>query len=217
MSRQQSTMAPMALTKILREKKYTHSPRSGRRRWISAAKVGLAASLLQSCAVPCLCSGNYGKVTSSSAGFISAGGGHLHPAPVPAPECSASLSARRWFPQGKNGSALSRSLVRPRQEHVTTASSGRRDHDDVTPSTSSGPGADISVEPRPTEGGEAAVGSEDCVGCGESSDSEVESLVDLVNLLHNSDNPLWELVRFEVSDASERGRGRIPPYMCRPK
>lgn len=45
------------------------------------------------------------------------------------------------------------------------------------------------------------VGGEDCLGGGGSNDSQVNSLVDLVKLLHSSDNPLWDLVRFEVRES----------------
>lgn len=51
------------------------------------------------------------------------------------------------------------------------------------------------------------VGGEDDFDGGRSNDSEVESLVDLVKLLHNSDNPLWELVRFEVREREKGGGG----------
>lgn len=44
-------------------------------------------------------------------------------------------------------------------------------------------------------------------GRGGSNGVEVDSLVDLVKLLHNSDNPLWELVRFEVIDVMRREEG----------
>eukprot|EP00903_Cladosiphon_okamuranus_P017091 g15748.t2 len=63
---------------------------------------------------------------------------------------------------------------------------------------------DVSVEPRPATGGGEVVGGEDGRGGGRSSDSEVKSLVDLVKLLHNSENPLWELLRFEGREASKQ-------------
>lgn len=161
------------------------------------AKVGLAASLLQS-PVPCLCGRSYanGKPTSRP-GFIAAGAGGLHPIPAAAASASASASAsapaRQWASKPRVDST--------RQKHATTTtrSSTRSDHDDIAPpAATSDPGVDVSAEPRPTVDGGAVVGGEAGLGGGGSLDSEVGSLVDLVKLLHTSDNPLWELVRFEV-------------------
>ena len=111
------------------------------------AKVGLAASLLQSQsrAVPNLGRGNDRNSKVTRAGFIAAGGlGGMYPTSAPASAEAPGL--RRRFPRG-------------------TAVDG--------------------------------------LGGGASNDDlQVESLVDLVNLLRNSDNPLWELVRFEVREAT---------------
>ncbi|CAM9294340.1 unnamed protein product [Ectocarpus fasciculatus] len=120
---------------------------------------------------------------------------------------SASASPWRWYLRGGQGVWSWRSSE---QRHIIA--NARKDHDnDVgeagtsNAATSSTAGSiDIKAEPR-WSGGTAVEGrGGGSGGSGKRQDPGVHSLVDLVKLLQVSENPLWELVRFEGREASKQ-------------
>lgn len=168
-----------------------------RKQWLVTVKVGLAVFII-GYAVPCVCISSCvsrggrsnsncdvpNRINSSRTGFVSPSTGGVRSAAASAR--SASASTHRWLPQG--GKSLAGKVERggPWQKHVLVRYGMSRDHDDDG----------FAAAPRTSDAGAVPEGK----GGGESSDPEVKSLVDLVNLLHGSDNPLWELVRFEVGE-----------------
>lgn len=117
----------------------------------------------------------------------------------------SSESALPWrrFLRGGQGVWSSRSSER---RHVIA--NARKDHDHAVAGEASASAAaagsstsgsiDIKAEP-PWSGGTAVEGrGGGSVGSSKHQDPGVHSLVDLVKLLEVSENPLWELVRFEV-------------------
>ncbi len=163
----------------------------GRRRpWLVTVKVGLAVYVLRH-SVPCLClsscvsrgGGSNSDVSNRSSsnartGFVSPSTAGRDVRPAAASARSTSASARQWLPRGRKSLAGTVERGGPWQKHVLRGIS--RDHDDGYAAAAGG-------LPEGKRGGEIC-------------DPDVNSLVDLVNLLHSSDNPLWELVRFEVGD-----------------
>lgn len=180
----------------------------GRRpQWLVTAQLGLVVFVLRH-TVPCACvssgvsrgEGGFGGVSfggkhsSSSAtraptaGFVSPSAAGRRGRPAAEPARSTSSWLRQWLPQGIK-SSVGTAETGPRQKYVRRGIP--RDHDSDDPPSS--------AAPRSAPG---AGGVPEGRGGGESGDPGVNSLVDLVNLLHGSDNPLWELVRFEVCGCS---------------
>lgn len=155
------------------------------------------------------CQRSYGLHAHSrtSTGFIGGTGvgGGVQPAAA-STASSAWASAWQWLPQGSKDCSCSRPSSRtvdcPRQKHSIRYSSARHDHDD----TDAAP-VEVHAKPRSMVSGGTAVEGWGDNGGGGSNDSGVHSLVDLVKLLQASENPLWELVRFEVWRV-ERGPSR---------
>lgn len=138
--------------------------------------------------------------TTITAGFITAGS--FQPT---ASTATTKISDKAWrcsLPGVKGASPYpGRTAGSSRHKRVANA---RRDEDDLgepavsnIPDSISSHGVDASPAPRWT----LPVGTHEDVGVegsGVREEPGVHSLVDLVKLLHASDNPLWELVRFEV-------------------
>lgn len=78
-----------------------------------------------------------------------------------------------------------------------------------------GDGDDVALPPSKLEFDDAnpsagawAGGSGSGSGGDGNDDPGVRSLVDLIELLHASENPLWDLIRFEVRQGNVRWLGR---------
>lgn len=191
-------------------------PRTRRQR--KTVSVGLATLLLFS-PVSSQCGTQsgvrwYGGCHVRSAGFISGtrvvvGGGRVQPAAEAASAPTRWASAWQGLPQGRKNCSYprppSRTVGRSRQKHLVgqrSAKTGQDNGIDTPVASSSRSAVEVNAESRPVLSGRAAAeGRGDFGGGGRGSNDSgagVHSLVDLVKLLHNADNPVWELVRFEV-------------------
>lgn len=200
-------------------------PRTRRRRKL--ASVGLAAALLlyspvlSRCFIPPGGRSNGGSHAHGTGFFAGTGTtegtgrGHVQRASRATP--SGWALAWQWLPQGRKDCSHPRSsrrtVDRSRQKHSTRSSSARKAEDDgrdtpVASSSRSGVQVDPKMPPRMLSAKTKAQGRGDNVGGGGSNHSgvEVQSLVDLVKMIHASDNPVWELVRFEVWRSSPHRR-----------
>lgn len=146
---------------------------------------------------------------------------YVAPVSIVAPHARLALR-RRWREHGgsarylhkKSGRAgvtNSGNDTRRRSRHVAKAKSiedllpslSAAGDGDAPTSTSTGVGGEVRpstigdvAKVRATGRGSASGGD----GVGGNDDPGVRSLVDLVELLHASENPLWDLIRFEVRD-----------------
>ncbi|CAM9615736.1 unnamed protein product [Ectocarpus sp. 6 AP-2014] len=120
---------------------------------------------------------------------------------------SSSVSSWPWLLRGGQGVRSSRS-----SEQRLIIANARKDHDDdvaeagTSTAAGSSTSGSIGIKAKPRwSGGTAVEGSGGgSGGGGERQDPRVHSLVDLVKLLEVSENPLWELVRFEGREASKQ-------------
>lgn len=140
---------------------------------------------------------------ASTTGFITAGS--FQPKALTATTRPAN-SAWRWLLPGVKGASHfpTPSRTAGRSGLKRRIINARSDQDDLgEPAASNIPGStsshDVDVSPQRRwtlpSGVDEDIGDE---GGGGRQQYGVHSLVDLVKLLHASDNPLWELVRFEV-------------------